>query len=299
MDRYFCRHLIRRNQKTLSRRSHQARHQWRCLLTRLDNDWLVFVIRRYSGQTTLSWAHFRKTSISVLGLAIKMHTMINLKGKTPARNGVAKNNAYPYFHGKNAWCQRNGSYRLGAWLLVCHGSRLSWLRAFVSHSSMPGVVCHTTGWSWEIALPRPPGSLSHAVKRTLYTSVCIPKKLTKAKAFYVIKKCGWRERMRSRIILNSWDASNSSMAKPAIDLCFWPTTWLWARKPSRKFIKTDGTLNCSLSGSNNTCASNDFSVAVTTPCDHKFGLRCAFTSWCWWWKSGWGWTTPPTKSYKY
>ena len=51
------------------------------------------------------WAHFRGTKS-----AIKMHTMINLKGKIPARNGVAKNNADPYFYGENARCQCNGSY---------------------------------------------------------------------------------------------------------------------------------------------------------------------------------------------
>ena len=47
--------------------------------------------------TLFPWAHFRRTKS-----AIKMHTKINLRGKIPARNGVTKNNAYPYFHGKNA-----------------------------------------------------------------------------------------------------------------------------------------------------------------------------------------------------
>ena len=55
--------------------------------------------------TLFPWAHFRKTKS-----AIKMHTMINLKGKIPASNGVAKNNADPYFYGENARCQCNGSY---------------------------------------------------------------------------------------------------------------------------------------------------------------------------------------------
>jgi hypothetical protein len=49
--------------------------------------------------TLFPWAHFRKTCITVLGHAIKMHTKINLRGKIPACNGVAKNNADPCFHG--------------------------------------------------------------------------------------------------------------------------------------------------------------------------------------------------------
>jgi len=69
--------------------------------------------------TLFPWAHFRKTKS-----AIKMHTKINLRGKIPARNGVAKNNADPYFYGENTRCQCNGSYRLGTGMLVCHGSWL-------------------------------------------------------------------------------------------------------------------------------------------------------------------------------
>ena len=46
----------------------------------------------------------------------------------------------------------------------------------------------------------------------------------------------------------------------------------------RKFTKIVGTSGCSSNGSNNTCASSDFSVERTTPCGHKLGLRCAFTS---------------------
>ena len=48
----------------------------------------------------------------------------------------------------------------------------------------------------------------------------------------------------------------------------------------RKFTKIVGMWNCSLSGSNNTCASSDFWVVVTMRCGHKFGSRCAFTSSC-------------------
>ena len=58
---------------------------------RADND------GNYNVQLPPGWAHFRKTKS-----AIKMHTKINLRGKIPARNGVAKNNTDPYFHGKNA-----------------------------------------------------------------------------------------------------------------------------------------------------------------------------------------------------
>ena len=150
--------------------------------------------------TLFPWAHFRKTKS-----AIKMHTMINLKGKIPALQQSCKKQHWSLFPRVKRMMSMQGIIWIGSrevgmsWIVVTSALNVSMTFINARHGSSP------------------------AVKRTLCTSACIPGKLTKAKASYVIKKCGWPERMHSRIILNSFVASNLLTVKRASDLYFWQT----------------------------------------------------------------------------
>jgi len=99
------------------------------------------------------------------------------------------------------------------------GKYFSTLRKFSSKVSgfrLQGWVLHFFPEAWGLkseALSR--HGLSPAAKRTLCTSESLPKKLTKAKGYSVIKKCDWLARMHSRMTRNSCDASSSLMVKPA------------------------------------------------------------------------------------
>jgi hypothetical protein len=122
--------------------------------------------------TLFPWASFRKTSIAVLGHAIKMHTMIDLRCKTCALQRSCKKQCRSLFP--------RGKYTMSTRWIILIGNPavgMSWIAVTLTLS-----IC--------ITFTNVNRGLSPAVKRILCTSGSIQKKLTKAKASCVIKKCG-------------------------------------------------------------------------------------------------------------